>query len=137
MCNSIRFHRFLCCFCDFGIGFDANLAGVGRCHVNSTALSFLGFGVVRVLCLGFSMGSTGEADRKRRHLAAISPSSIPAKKPSLLPISEDKKVRSLLDFVSPIIAVIFFLGVVLVNYGVKFEESRLVIVQDKRGCYSC
>ncbi|GAB2271016.1 ubiquitin-like modifier hub1 [Dionaea muscipula] len=36
------------------------------------------------------MGSTGEAHRKRRHFSAISPTA--AKKQSMLPISEDKKL---------------------------------------------
>ncbi|KAL8170342.1 hypothetical protein V2J09_022146 [Rumex salicifolius] len=38
------------------------------------------------------MGSTDKADRKRRHLTSISPPSVPAKKPSLLPLTEDKKL---------------------------------------------
>lgn len=45
--------------------------------------------------LGFSMGSTGEHDRKRRHFSSISPTAATAKKQPFLPISEDKKVRPL------------------------------------------
>lgn len=40
------------------------------------------------------MGSTGEPDRKRRHVSTISsPTAAAAKKQHFLPISEDKKVR--------------------------------------------
>ncbi|KAA3469435.1 E3 ubiquitin-protein ligase BRE1-like 1 isoform X2 [Gossypium australe] len=38
------------------------------------------------------MGSTGEADRKRRHFSSISPTAVAAKKQSILPISEEKKL---------------------------------------------
>ncbi|XP_058221678.1 E3 ubiquitin-protein ligase BRE1-like 1 [Rhododendron vialii] len=38
------------------------------------------------------MGSTGEPDRKRRHLSSISPTATSAKKQPLLPLSEDKKL---------------------------------------------
>ncbi|KAH1106839.1 hypothetical protein J1N35_010607 [Gossypium stocksii] len=38
------------------------------------------------------MGSTGEADRKRRHFSSISPIAVAAKKQSFLPISEEKKL---------------------------------------------
>ncbi|TYI69715.1 hypothetical protein E1A91_D08G172600v1 [Gossypium mustelinum] len=38
------------------------------------------------------MGSTGEADRKRRHFSSISPTAVAAKKQSFLPISEEKKL---------------------------------------------
>lgn len=37
------------------------------------------------------MESTGEADRKRRHLSSISPTAM-AKKPPFSPLSEDKKL---------------------------------------------
>lgn len=41
------------------------------------------------------MGSTGEPDRKRRHFGSISPTAAATpKKQPFLPISEDKKVRS-------------------------------------------
>ncbi|GLU00395.1 hypothetical protein SLE2022_177700 [Rubroshorea leprosula] len=38
------------------------------------------------------MGSTGEADRKRRHFTSISPTAVAAKKQPFLPISEEKKL---------------------------------------------
>ncbi|XP_052887794.1 E3 ubiquitin-protein ligase BRE1-like 1 isoform X3 [Gossypium arboreum] len=38
------------------------------------------------------MGSTGEAGQKRRHFSSISPTAVAAKKQSLLPISEEKKL---------------------------------------------
>ncbi|XP_024032871.1 E3 ubiquitin-protein ligase BRE1-like 1 [Morus notabilis] len=38
------------------------------------------------------MGSTGEPDRKRRHVSSISPTAAAAKKQHFLPISEDKKL---------------------------------------------
>lgn len=38
------------------------------------------------------MGSTGEADRKRRHFSSISPTAVAAKKQPFLPISEEKRV---------------------------------------------
>lgn len=38
------------------------------------------------------MGSTGEADRKRRHFSSISPTGAAAKKQPFAPLSEDKKV---------------------------------------------
>ncbi|KAB2070319.1 hypothetical protein ES319_A08G148000v1 [Gossypium barbadense] len=38
------------------------------------------------------MGSTGEAGRKRRHFSSLSPTAVAAKKQSLLPISEEKKL---------------------------------------------
>ncbi|GMH00632.1 hypothetical protein Nepgr_002471 [Nepenthes gracilis] len=38
------------------------------------------------------MGSTGEADRKRRHLSSMSPTAAPAKKQPFAAISEDKKL---------------------------------------------
>lgn len=38
------------------------------------------------------MGSTGDADRKRRHFGSASPTAAPAKKQPFSPISEDKKV---------------------------------------------
>ncbi|KAK4755645.1 hypothetical protein SAY87_009402 [Trapa incisa] len=38
------------------------------------------------------MGSTGDADRKRRHFGSISPTIAPAKKHPFSPISEDKKL---------------------------------------------
>ncbi|KAL2460873.1 E3 ubiquitin-protein ligase BRE1-like 1 [Abeliophyllum distichum] len=38
------------------------------------------------------MGSTGEADRKRRHFSSISPTAATVKKHSLVPLSEDKKL---------------------------------------------
>ncbi|CAI9101302.1 OLC1v1038595C1 [Oldenlandia corymbosa var. corymbosa] len=38
------------------------------------------------------MGSTGEADRKRRHFSSISPTSAAAKKQPFMPLSEDKKL---------------------------------------------
>ncbi|KAG8486382.1 hypothetical protein CXB51_019709 [Gossypium anomalum] len=47
------------------------------------------------------MGSTGEADRKRRHFSSISPTAVPAKKQSLLPISEEKKVQCLVAALFP------------------------------------
>ncbi|CAI9761993.1 unnamed protein product [Fraxinus pennsylvanica] len=37
------------------------------------------------------MGSTGEADRKRRHISSISPTAATVKKHPFVPISEDKK----------------------------------------------
>ncbi|XVE76891.1 hypothetical protein DITRI_Ditri13aG0016800 [Diplodiscus trichospermus] len=37
------------------------------------------------------MGSTGEADRKRRHFSSISPTAVAAKKQPFLPTSEEKK----------------------------------------------
>ncbi|KAK8522072.1 hypothetical protein V6N12_066642 [Hibiscus sabdariffa] len=39
-----------------------------------------------------SMGSTGEADRKRRHFSSISPTAVAAKKQRILPTSEEKKL---------------------------------------------
>ncbi|RVW20063.1 hypothetical protein CK203_112518 [Vitis vinifera] len=42
------------------------------------------------LC-GFTMGSTGEPDRKRRHFSSLSPTAATAKKMPFLPVSEDKK----------------------------------------------
>lgn len=44
--------------------------------------------------LGFPMDSTGESDRKRRHFSSISPMPATAKKQPVLPIYEDRKVRS-------------------------------------------
>ncbi|KAH1080811.1 hypothetical protein J1N35_020572 [Gossypium stocksii] len=38
------------------------------------------------------MGSTGEADRKRRHFASISPTAVDSKKQPFLPTSEEKKL---------------------------------------------
>ncbi|XP_021279613.1 E3 ubiquitin-protein ligase BRE1-like 1 isoform X1 [Herrania umbratica] len=38
------------------------------------------------------MGSTGEADRKRRHFSSISPTAVAAKKQPFLPISEEKRL---------------------------------------------
>ncbi|PON33407.1 Cdk-activating kinase assembly factor [Parasponia andersonii] len=38
------------------------------------------------------MGSTGEADRKRRHVSSLSPTAASAKKHHSVPISEDKKL---------------------------------------------
>lgn len=38
------------------------------------------------------MGSTGEADKKRRHVSSISPTAAAAKKQPLAPLSEEKKV---------------------------------------------
>ncbi|XP_022756963.1 E3 ubiquitin-protein ligase BRE1-like 1 isoform X2 [Durio zibethinus] len=38
------------------------------------------------------MGSTGEADRKRRHFSSISPTAVAAKKQPFSPISEEKKL---------------------------------------------
>ncbi|GKV12797.1 hypothetical protein SLEP1_g23900 [Rubroshorea leprosula] len=38
------------------------------------------------------MGSTGEADRKRRHFSSLSPTAVAAKKQPFLPISEEKKL---------------------------------------------
>ncbi|XWS45857.1 hypothetical protein CRYUN_Cryun14cG0015300 [Craigia yunnanensis] len=38
------------------------------------------------------MGSTGEADRKRRHFSSISPTAVAAKKQPFLPTSEEKKL---------------------------------------------
>ncbi|XP_043720938.1 E3 ubiquitin-protein ligase BRE1-like 1 isoform X2 [Telopea speciosissima] len=38
------------------------------------------------------MGSTGEPDRKRRHLSSVSPTAAAAKKQPFLPYSEDKKL---------------------------------------------
>ncbi|TYJ21058.1 hypothetical protein E1A91_A08G037900v1 [Gossypium mustelinum] len=38
------------------------------------------------------MGSTGEADRKRRHFNSISPTAVASKKQPFLPISEEKKL---------------------------------------------
>ncbi|KAK8630388.1 hypothetical protein V6N13_079184 [Hibiscus sabdariffa] len=38
------------------------------------------------------MGSTGEADRKRRHLSSISPTAVASKKQPFSPISEEKKL---------------------------------------------
>lgn len=38
------------------------------------------------------MGSTGDADRKRRELSSISPTAVPANNQPVLPISEDKKL---------------------------------------------
>lgn len=38
------------------------------------------------------MGSTGEADRKRRHFSSISPTAAAAKKQPFAPLSEDKKL---------------------------------------------
>ncbi|XP_022863394.1 E3 ubiquitin-protein ligase BRE1-like 1 isoform X2 [Olea europaea var. sylvestris] len=38
------------------------------------------------------MGSTGEADRKRRHFSSISPTAATVKKHPLVPLSEDKKL---------------------------------------------
>ncbi|XP_042504874.1 E3 ubiquitin-protein ligase BRE1-like 1 isoform X2 [Macadamia integrifolia] len=38
------------------------------------------------------MGSTGEPDRKRRHLSSVSPTAAAAKKQPFLPFSEDKKI---------------------------------------------
>lgn len=38
------------------------------------------------------MGSTGEADRKRRQFSSLSPTAGAAKKQSFTPLSEDKKV---------------------------------------------
>ncbi|KAK8583436.1 hypothetical protein V6N13_022142 [Hibiscus sabdariffa] len=38
------------------------------------------------------MGSTGEADRKRRHFSSISPTAVAAKKQRILPTSEEKKL---------------------------------------------
>lgn len=39
------------------------------------------------------MGSTGEADKKRRHVSSISPTAATAKKQPLAPLSEEKKVN--------------------------------------------
>lgn len=39
------------------------------------------------------MGSTGEADRKRRHVGSISPTGAAAKKHPFMPLSDDKKVN--------------------------------------------
>ncbi|KAA3469437.1 E3 ubiquitin-protein ligase BRE1-like 1 isoform X2 [Gossypium australe] len=47
------------------------------------------------------MGSTGEADRKRRHFSSISPTAVAAKKQSILPISEEKKVQCLVAALFP------------------------------------
>ncbi|MFQ6626836.1 hypothetical protein Gotur_004989 [Gossypium turneri] len=47
------------------------------------------------------MGSTGEADRKRRHFSSISPTAVAAKKQSFLPISEEKKVQCLVAALFP------------------------------------
>lgn len=49
----------------------------------------LGFTSVR-----FIMGSTDDADRKRRHFS-VSPTSTPPKKQPYMPVSEDKKVYNL------------------------------------------
>ncbi|XVE74077.1 hypothetical protein DITRI_Ditri11bG0170000 [Diplodiscus trichospermus] len=49
-----------------------------------TATGFLSVGVD-------SMGSTGEADRKRRHFSSISPTAVAAKNQPFLPTSEEKK----------------------------------------------
>ncbi|OMP00714.1 Zinc finger, RING-type [Corchorus olitorius] len=38
------------------------------------------------------MGSTGEADRKRRHFSSISPTAVAAKKQPSFPVSEEKKL---------------------------------------------
>lgn len=38
------------------------------------------------------MGSTGEADKKRRQFSSLSPTAGAAKKQSFPPLSEDKKV---------------------------------------------
>ncbi|KAK8480055.1 hypothetical protein V6N12_033972 [Hibiscus sabdariffa] len=43
-------------------------------------------------CGAGSMGSTGEADRKRRHFSSISPTAVAAKKQRILPTSEEKKL---------------------------------------------
>lgn len=42
------------------------------------------------------MGSTGEADKKRRHVSSISPTAATTKRQPLAPLSEEKKVRLLL-----------------------------------------
>ena len=42
------------------------------------------------------MGSTGEADKKRRHVSSLSPTAAMAKKRHLAALSEEKKVRLLL-----------------------------------------
>ncbi|XP_022770213.1 E3 ubiquitin-protein ligase BRE1-like 1 isoform X2 [Durio zibethinus] len=41
------------------------------------------------------MGSTGEADRKRRHFSSLSPTAVAAKKQPFFPTSEEKKVSKL------------------------------------------
>ncbi|CAI9765157.1 unnamed protein product [Fraxinus pennsylvanica] len=40
------------------------------------------------------MGSTGEADRKRRHISSISPTAATVKKHPFLPLTEDKKLNA-------------------------------------------
>lgn len=72
------------------------------------------------------MGSTGEHDRKRRHISSISsPTAAAAKKQPFLPLSEDKKVRPLVavgfGFVFEQMlwlgALVFFVVVFLRNYS--------------------
>ncbi|KAK4414625.1 E3 ubiquitin-protein ligase BRE1-like 1 [Sesamum alatum] len=46
----------------------------------------------RVLKGGFLMGSTGEADKRRRHFSSISPTAGAAMKQPLAPLSEEKKL---------------------------------------------
>lgn len=44
------------------------------------------------------MGSTGEADKKRRHVSSISPTATAVKKQPFAPLSEEKKVDFCFSF---------------------------------------
>ncbi|KAK6162595.1 hypothetical protein DH2020_002436 [Rehmannia glutinosa] len=68
------------------------------CVLNYLAFLLIGYELFlkesddsRVLRGGFVMGSTGEADKKRRHVTTISPTAATAKKQPLAPLSEEKK----------------------------------------------
>lgn len=65
------------------------------------------------------MGSTGEADRKRRHFSSISPTGAAAKKHPFMPLSEDKKLDA---------AVLKFQNQKLVQ---KLEAQKIEIIDLK------
>lgn len=71
------------------------------------------------------MASTGEADRKRRHVSSISPTAAAAmaKKQPFAPLSEDKKVLVLANFVFIIIVC-----TLLIQIGIDFSVSVAIYV---------
>ncbi|PIN03187.1 E3 ubiquitin ligase involved in syntaxin degradation [Handroanthus impetiginosus] len=78
------------------------------------------------------MGSTGEADKKRRHVSSISPTATAAKKQPLVPLSEEKKLDA---------AVLQFQNQKLIQkletqkVEIKALEDRLCQLKDKQQSY--
>lgn len=77
------------------------------------------------------MGSTGEADRKRRHVSTISPTA--AKRQPLVPLSEEKKVKNVVisincqNLLDTYRSLIIFTGFIKISVGTLHECFTLFV----------